>query len=118
MARRTAGWLLVLAVMGALLTVPTPAVGGARPVGETRIFPRVPAPGHPEGILVRDGVVYVRTHPSMLGNAGEQPSRVFRYELESGRDIGHLVIQGQTLSEVHGLVGMAWAPDGRLYVAD
>lgn len=118
MARRAARWLLVLAVVGTLLTVPAPPVGAARPVGETRIFTRVPAPGHPEGILVRDGIVYVGTHTSMMGNAGEQPSRVFRYDLESGRQIDHLVIQGQNLSEVHGLVGMAWGPDGRLYVAD
>ncbi|HZI39564.1 MAG TPA: hypothetical protein VFF24_14755 [Acidimicrobiia bacterium] len=118
MARRTAGWLLVLPVVGALLTGPTPAVGAARPVGETRVFTRVPAPGHPEGILVRDGVVYVGTHTSMMGNADGQPSRIFRYDLESGQEIDQLVIQGQNRSEVHGLVGMAWGPDGRLYVAD
>jgi sugar lactone lactonase YvrE len=118
MARRTAGWLLVPAVVGALLTGPTPPVGAARPVGETRIFTRVPAPGHPEGILVRDGVVYVGTHTSMMGNAGGQPSRIFRYDLESGQEIDQLVIEGQNRSEVHGLVGMAWGPDGRLYVAD
>ena len=118
MARRSAGGLIVLAVVATLLTVPSPPVGAAKPVGETRIFTRVPAPGHPEGILVRDGVVYVGTHTSMMGNAGGEASRIFRYDLESGREIDHLVIQGQTLSEVHGLVGMAWGPDGRLYVAD
>ena len=118
MARRSAGGLIVLAVVATLLTAPTPPVGAARPVGETRIFTRVAAPGHPEGILVRDGVVYVGTHTSMTGNAGGEASRIFRYDLESGREIDHLVIQGQTLSEVHGLVGMAWGPDGRLYVAD
>lgn len=118
MARRSAGGLIVLAVVATLLTVPSPPVGAAKPVGETRIFTRVPAPGHPEGILVRDGVVYVGTHTSMMGNAGGEASRIFRYDLESGREIDHLVIQGQTLSEVHGLVGMGWGPDGRLYVAD
>jgi sugar lactone lactonase YvrE len=104
--------------MGTLMAVPAPPVHAARPLGDTRVFTRVPAPGHPEGILVRDGVVYVGTHTSMVGNAGKDPSRVFRYDLNSGREIDQLVIEGQNLSAVHGLVGMAWGPDGRLYVAD
>lgn len=82
------------------------------------MFTRVPAPGHPEGILVRSGVVYVGTHTSMMGNPGDGPSKVFRYDLESGQPLDDYSIFGQNLSAVHGLVGMAWGPDGRLYVAD
>ena len=92
--------------------------GAPRPFGETKVFTRVPSPGHPEGILVRNGVVYVGTHTSMVGNAGGEPSRIFRYDLESGQPIDEFRISGQNLSAVHGLVGMAWGPDGRLYVAD
>ena len=118
MARRTAGSLLALALTGTLLTATAPPVGAARPIGETRVFTRVPSPGHPEGILVRNGVVYVGTHTSMVGNAGKGPSKIFRYDLESGRPIDEYSIRGQNLSAVHGLVGMSWGPDHRLYVAD
>jgi sugar lactone lactonase YvrE len=110
--------LAALAFVAALMTLAAPPVGAARPIGETRVFTRVPAPGHPEGILVRNGVVYVGTHTSMVGNAGDGPSRIFRYDLESGQPIDEYSILGQNLSAVHGLVGMAWGPDGRLYVAD
>jgi sugar lactone lactonase YvrE len=96
----------------------SPAFPAARPVGETRVFTRVPSPGHPEGLLVRDGVVYVGTHTSMAGNAGAEPSRIFRYELSTGRPIGETRVAGQDVAEVHGLVGMVFGPDGRLYVAD
>ena len=74
-----------LAVAGALLALTASPVGAARPVGDTRVFTRVPAPGHPEGLLVRNGVVYVGTHTSMAGNARGGPSRIFRYELGSGK---------------------------------
>jgi sugar lactone lactonase YvrE len=110
--------LLAMAAGGALLTLSAPPVGAARPIGETKLLTRVPSPGHPEGILVRDGVVYVGTHTSATGNAGGPPSRIFRYDLESGRQLDEFSIQGQNLSAVHGLVGMSWGPDHRLYVAD
>lgn len=67
---------------------------------------------------MRGGIVYVGTHTSMMGNADGAPSRIFRYDLASGRPLDEISIQGQNLSAVHGLVGMAWGPDGRLYVAD
>jgi len=109
---------MALALGSTLLVLLAPPVGAARPIGETKVFTRVPAPGHPEGLLVRNGVVYVGTHTSMAGNAGGPPSRIFRYELGSGKPIDEFSIRGQNLSAVHGLVGMAWGPDQRLYVAD
>jgi sugar lactone lactonase YvrE len=109
---------LAIVAGGALLALLAPPARAARPVGETRVFTRVPSPGHPEGILVRNGIVYVGTHTSMVGNAGDGPSKIFRYDLNTGQPIDEFSIQGQKLSAVHGLVGMSWGPDHRLYVAD
>jgi sugar lactone lactonase YvrE len=95
-----------------------PPAGAARSLGDTRVFARVPAPGQPEGLAVRDGVVYVGTHTSMRGNGGSEPSRIFRYDLHTGRPVDEVRIEGQNLAGDHGLTGMAFGPDGRLYVAD
>jgi sugar lactone lactonase YvrE len=119
MARQNVRWSVALAVGAAWLAVSGSALGSARPMGDTRVFAGVPSPGHPEGIAIRDGVVYVGTHTSAYGNAGhERASRVFRYHYPTGRLIDELRIEGQNFGKVHGLVGMAFGPDGRLYVLD
>jgi sugar lactone lactonase YvrE len=125
MARHKARWLAPLAVIAAVLTVSGPARGSvqridsARSPGDTRVFAPVPSPGHPEGIAIRDGVVYVGTHTSAYGNAGhERSSRIFRYDQRSGHLIGEVRIEGQDFGTVHGLTGMSFGPDGRLYVLD
>jgi sugar lactone lactonase YvrE len=118
MRRPVTLWFVMLAAVAAGLAAATPPVEAARPFGDTRVFAMVPRPGHPEGIAVHDGVVYVGTHTSQTGNAGAEPSRVFRYDLRTGRAIGDVRIDGQNLTAVHGLVGMTFGPDGRLYVLD
>jgi sugar lactone lactonase YvrE len=110
--------LLALAVTGALLFLQAPPVSAAGSVGHTGLFARVRTPGQPEGLAVRDGVVYVGTHTSMRGNGGSEPSRIFRYDLHSGRPVDEVRIEGQNLAEDHGLIGMTFGPDRRLYVAD
>jgi sugar lactone lactonase YvrE len=107
----------VVSLVAALLAA-GPAAGAGRRTGDTRVFAAVPAPGHPEGLAVRDGVVHVGTHTSAAGNAGGEPSRIFRYDLETGRRIDDIRIEGQNLDKVHGLVGISFGPDGRLYVLD
>ena len=66
------------AITAALLALLAPPVDAARSLGDTRMFARVPAPGQPEGLAMRDGVAYVGTHTSMVGNAGQDASRIFR----------------------------------------
>src|ERR1043165_6981549 len=102
MTRHQARSSMALALGSTLLVLLAPPVGAARPIGETKVFTRVPAPGHPKGLLVRNGVVYVGPHTSMAGNAGGPPSRIFRYELGSGKPIDEFSIRGQNLSAVHG----------------
>lgn len=89
-----------------------------RPIGDTRVFTPVPEPGAPEGIVVRDGIVYVGTHVSIQGNSGEGPSKIFMYDVDSGKPRGEITVKGQHLDETHGILGMAFDGDGRLYVLD
>jgi sugar lactone lactonase YvrE len=107
-----------LALAGVILAGLAPPVAAGRRVGDTTVFARVPAPGQPEGLAVHDGVVYVGTHTSMAGNAGQEPSRLFRFDLPGGRLLDELRIEGQNVGRVHGLTGMAVGPDGRLYAGD
>lgn len=119
MQRRTgARTVAAVAMVAALPALAAPPVRADRPFGGTRVFAAVPAPGQPEGLAIGDGVVYVGTHTSAAGNAGGEPSRLFRYDLDSGRLLDDVRIEGQKLSAVHGLTGMTFGPDGRLYALD
>lgn len=91
-----------------------------RAPGDTRVFAHLPVdgPGMPEGLAVRDGIVYVSTHVSVRGNAGGPPSRIYRYNLETGSLIDSIEIQEQDTSATHGLLAIAFDADGRLYVVD
>ncbi len=115
-----AGALLVgLSACGNSGSEPPPvAAPGDRPVGDTEVFAQIPEPGSPEGVAVRNGVVYVGTHTSVQGNAGEGPSKIFTYALATRQPIGEIVIEGQDLTVTHGILAMRFGPDGRLYVID
>lgn len=87
-------------------------------LGDTSVFARIGEPGMPEGIAVRDGVVYVGTHTSVRGNAGGPPSKIFTFDAGTGAPIGEIVIEGQNLAVTHGVLAMEFGPDGALYVMD
>lgn len=112
--RRT---LILLVAVAACATV---LAGHADPreTGDTQVFATVPAPGMPEGIAVRDGVVYIGTHASVRGNGGEGPSKIFTYDLATRMPTGDITISGQTLTATHGILAMAFDAAGRLYVLD
>ncbi len=83
-----------LFVMGAIASVlaagiaPTSAAAAKGPrIGPVRIFASVPAPGHPFGIAVDDGRVYVSTSagdffadPANGGHRNSDGERVFTYD--------------------------------------
>lgn len=106
-----------LVLAAAALGIAVSAGAGHR-VGHTDVFATVPSPGAPEGIAVRDGVVYVGTHVWIGGNSGGPPSKIFRYDLATGAPLGDIAIQGQNLGATHGILGMAFDALGRLYVID
>lgn len=108
--------LPLVVVLGSLLAGPA---GHAQPsIGDTTVFARVGAPGMPEGLAVRDGIVYVSTHTSVRGNAGGAASKIFRFDLSSGAPLGQITIAGQNLAITHGVLAMAFDSAGRLYVVD
>ncbi|HEX9697082.1 MAG TPA: SMP-30/gluconolactonase/LRE family protein [Actinomycetota bacterium] len=108
----------MFAVMLMLAVAVHPARAADPPVGTTTIFARVGAPGMPEGIAVRDGIVYVGTHVSIAGNQGGPASKIFTFDLATGAALGEITVQGQDLSVTHGILAMAFDAAGVLYVVD
>lgn len=95
-------------------------------VGDVSVFARVPSPGYPGySVTDRAGDVYVSTSRGPdLGAArpadptrSTEPSRIFRYD-RNGELIREYVVAGQDVQGDHGLQGMAFDTDGRLYVVD
>ncbi len=112
-------WVLVLAT--ALLLVPTGlSAGPERPVGDTKIWVRIPdPPGNPEGIAVERGMVFVGTHTALAGDDGDGPSEIHRFHLRTRNKAGPPIkISGQVMGDTHGILGMAFDALGRLYVLD
>ena len=110
-----------ICVILSMLLAALPSTAGAGPerqIGDTSLWTRIGAPGMPEGIAVRDGVVYVSTHVSARGNAGAEASKIFRFDLETKQPLGAITVSGQTTSGTHGLLSIAFDASGRLYVLD
>lgn len=105
------------ALIAALLVTAVTPVGAEHEIGHTTVFASVGDPGAPEGIVVRDGVVYVGTHVWVGGNSGGPPSKIFKYSLATGQPLGDITIAGQNLGATHGILAMRFRPDG-LYVID
>jgi sugar lactone lactonase YvrE len=103
--------LLVAAFSIAATTAPAadPAKGGL-----TR-FATVPDPGSPEPVLIApDDSVYTATLNAESGDTSA-PSKVFHFD-QFGKLIQQWTINGQDLSQEHGLTGMAMDAEGRLYI--
>lgn len=92
-----------------------PAHAADRPKGDVLRFAAVPAPGAPAPVVIApDGAVYTATLNAESGETAA-PSKVFAYGAD-GALKRQYVIQGQNLSEQHGLTGMALDADGFLYI--
>lgn len=114
--RRTA--LLATAVVLSAMQLGAVTAQADHAIGHTTIFARVGNPGMPEGIAVRDGIVWVGTHASLRGNSGQGPSHIFGYDQATGALVRDLTVTGQTLTATHGVLAMAFDAAGRLYVLD
>jgi sugar lactone lactonase YvrE len=100
----------------ALAVVPAAVADTPRPFGDTRVLAPVPTPpGFPESVTVHGNKVFVSTQ-AHFGTAGAGPSAVYAYDLRTGARVRDYVIQGEDLSQEHGLSQEAFDDDGRLYV--
>ncbi|HVF51845.1 MAG TPA: SMP-30/gluconolactonase/LRE family protein [Pyrinomonadaceae bacterium] len=92
------------------------AVGNqTRPLGDSNIFARVPAPGFPEGIAINGDRVYV-SGPATFGNF--QPSKVLAYDINTGALVQEYPIQNQNFTQQHALSACAFGKKDMLYVVD
>src|SRR5436305_5249082 len=109
---------LILAVLVAAVSIAATATPAATETkGTLHLFARVPDPGSPEPVLIApDGSVYTATLNAESGDTSA-PSKVFHFSAD-GKLIGQWTIQGQDLSQEHGLTGMAMDAEGRLYVGN
>jgi outer membrane protein assembly factor BamB len=123
-------WLAARVVAATALLTLGPGISPAaasdpvgRPaIGDVKVFASAPAPGHPFGIAVGDGRVYVSTSAGdfFAGHQNSDDERVFTYD-EGGKLVGSTVIDTAANSDM-GLFGLALdgnpKPNHKLYVAD
>ena len=105
--------LLALTLTAGLVLAP--GASAAPAIGDTTVFARVGAPGHPDtSIVLPGGDIAVSTNRGARGAPG--PSKVLRYRPD-GRLVRTYTITGQAAGD-HGAMGMAVDSRGRLYLAD
>jgi sugar lactone lactonase YvrE len=85
-----------------------------RPLGDSKVIAKVPAPGYPEGIVVHDGVIYV-SGPAAFGFS--QPSVVYGFDKNTGALVKTITIQNQ-VGPIKAISCITVDDDGNLYVVD
>jgi sugar lactone lactonase YvrE len=109
------GYVAVLVVL--LLAAAAPARAQERAPMDIRVFAKVGPPGQPEPVAIGpDERVYVGTNQLGHGDA-EAPSKIFAFSL-TGELVREYVVEGQPLDENHGIQGLVFDRDGRLYALD
>jgi sugar lactone lactonase YvrE len=94
-----------------------PAALASRPPLDIRVFARVPNPGQPEPVAVGpDRRIYVGTNQQANGDS-VAPSVVFVFS-RAGRLRDAIELRGQQLDQSHGIQGLAFDGEGRLYALD
>ncbi|MDX6669503.1 MAG: hypothetical protein QOK04_2883 [Solirubrobacteraceae bacterium] len=112
MTRRIA----LLAALTCALGAAAPALAPARERFDTRVLALIPRPGFPAlSLVAHDGTIYVGTYENPGGDA--YASRVLRYSPEGALETSW-TIQGQDLSQAHGVQVAARDAHGRLILLD
>lgn len=110
--------ITVVGLVLSCLVAPWTVGANGRLIGDTQVFASIGPPGAPEGMYVVGNELLVGTHAIVRGNAGEGPSKLFRYRLTDGGLNGTIAIAGQNTAATHGILGMTRDAAGRLYVLD
>ncbi|WP_181357780.1 SMP-30/gluconolactonase/LRE family protein [Stenomitos frigidus] len=85
-------------------------------IGDGRVFVGPEAsPPFPEGIVADENRVYV-AGPAAFGDNGGRPSEVRVFHRLSGKLLTIILIQGEQLSEIHGVAGLTVDSQNRVYV--
>lgn len=107
---------LAVAVACSVLALLASAPGALAAFGDVRILAPFPAsPGFPEGVAVRDGVVYA-AGAATFGTTGAGPSAVMAYDRATGDELQRYDTQGENLLAEHANSSIAFDGEGRLYV--
>ncbi|MBD1873392.1 SMP-30/gluconolactonase/LRE family protein [Nodosilinea sp. FACHB-131] len=85
-------------------------------IGDGRVFagPDL-SPPFPEGIVADRNRVYV-AGPAALGDNGGRPSEVRVFHRRTGELLTTILLEGERLSEIHGVAGLTVDSQHRLYV--
>jgi sugar lactone lactonase YvrE len=103
--------------LATLTLVFVPAALASRPPLDIRVFARVPAPGQPEPVAIGpDRRIYVGTNQQGNGDSAA-PSKVFVFS-RRGRLRDAIELRRQPLDQSHGIQGLAFDGEGRLYALD
>jgi hypothetical protein len=107
-----------MVVAGALVAGASASASAGREPLDIRVFARVPAPGQPEPVAIgpHGWRVFVGTNQQGKGDAGA-PSRIFVYT-RRGELVRRITLRGQDLSQDHGIQGLAFDGEHRLYALD
>lgn len=109
-------YLIVLIAIVSVVVGVTDASAEPRPYGDVRVLASVPSPpGFPEGIAVRDGIVYV-AGPATFGTTGKPASRVLAFDRDTGELVRTYVTVGEKILAEHANSSIAFDGAGRLYV--
>jgi sugar lactone lactonase YvrE len=113
---RPTQFLAGLTYAGVLLLASAPYsfADNSRPIGDSRFIAAVPFPGYPEGIVVKDGRIYV-SGPAAFGFS--DPSTIHVYSQATGAFIKDIAIQGQP-AYLRALSCLAADDEDNLYVVD
>lgn len=112
-----------MALAAGVLALLSPAAAIAagpneRELGDSRVVAELPPrPGYPEGIAVNGHTVYVATL-ARFGTAFQGPPEVQAFDVRDGELLERYVVPDVDPARDHGLSGLAFDSDDRLYVLD